>query len=213
MTSATSTTNDEIGYLGSTSSLEVFRATEHTSDDVWLGPLNQVRRSLRTPASYKLSPERVTSGARILDLLNDYATVKTTLEMFCGFSVTVAIPWTVLDKAIDSVIQTLRDDFPTNVERLKLAENIFAKTGEPLELDEHITVDEFYQTFTGPNLRWEILGILFTYLALGMQTAEGDSTLQAIERHEKISRLVHASNTCVMFCDRAESLNDLLVWL
>jgi hypothetical protein len=45
----------EVGYLGPTSFSEVFKASKHTSDDVWLGSLAQVKRSLRTPAKYRLS--------------------------------------------------------------------------------------------------------------------------------------------------------------
>lgn len=203
----------EVAYLGSTSFSEVFKANEHTSDHVWLGPLTEVKRSLRTPAHYRLSPERLSSGAHILGLIVEHSNVRKTLETYYTQSSTVVIPWITLDKATDSIIKTLRENYHSETRRIRLVENIFAKTGEPLQLDEQITAGNFHENFTGPNLRWEILGILFTYLALGTEMAEIHSKQEAMERRSIVAQYVHASNTCVSFCDRAESLNDLLVWL
>lgn len=203
----------EVGYLGSTSFSEVFKASEHTSDHVWLGPLAQIKRSLRTPANYRLCSDSLTSGVQILRLISEHPNMKKTLKKFCAFRMTVVIPWITLDKAADAIISTLRDDFPTDDQRLELVENIFSNTGEPLKLDEEITADRLHETFTGPHLRWEILGIVFTYLALGTQIMEDDPNQRTFEKQDFIAQLVHASNTCVSFCDRAESLNDLLVWL
>lgn len=188
-------------------------ATKHYSDDVWLGPLAQVKSSLRTPASYRLSSDRVTSGARVLNLLSNQVDVKTCVERYYVISSAVVIPWITLDKAIDAITLTLSDKHPTDAQRLVLVEDIFANTGEPLELDEYVTAETLHKSFTGANLRWEILGLLFTYLAFGMQMTEGDTSQKVLKRQEITSELVHASNVCVSFCDRAESLNDLLVWL
>jgi hypothetical protein len=139
--------------------------------------------------------------------------VKKTLKMYYAISQVVVVPWITLDKATDAITTSLKADFSTNAQRLKLVEKIFANTGEPLELDEKITAETLHESFTGDNLRWEILGIIFTYLALGIKAIEGETNQQAIDRKELTSQLVHASNRCIWFCDRAESQNDLLVWL
>jgi hypothetical protein len=203
----------EVGYLGSTSFSEVFKASKHPSDSVWLTPLAQVKRTLRTTATYQLTSEHMAPGVRLLNLLSDHATMKETLQNYYAISPIVVVPWITLEKAIDSILQTLRVDYTTKAQRLALVHRIFTKTGEPLELDEHVTAETLHESFTGDNLRWEILGILFTYLALGMRTTEAYIAQKAKKRQEFISELVHASNICASFCDRAESVNDLLVWL
>ncbi|KUJ10214.1 uncharacterized protein LY89DRAFT_656902 [Mollisia scopiformis] len=204
---------EEFGYLGSTSFSGIIKASKHASDDVWLGPLAQVKRTLRTPAHWHLSSDRVTTGARVLGLLPDYVALEKILEMHYAASQTVLAPWISISRATDAIIKTLRDEYPTDSQRLLLAEKIFAKTGEPLEIDEHTTVETLHESFTGANLRWEILGILFTYLALGLKSTKLNTSQSLIERQELVGDLVHASNVCVSFCDRAESQNDLLVWL
>lgn len=183
------------------------------SDEVWLGSLEQVRSALRTPASYRLSPGRVSSGIKMLALLSHRVAFKETMKQYYLVCTAVVVPWISLEKAADAVSETLRDEFTTPAHQLALVERIFKKTGEPLLLDEQVTAETLHETFTGPNLRWEILGVFFTFLALGLQDVEDDSHQQATEREEIIAQLVHASNTCVSFCDRAESSNDVLVWL
>ena len=145
--------SSEVGYLGPTSFSEVFKASKHTSDDVWLGSLAQVKRSLRTPAKYRLSSDRLTSGSHLLSLLSDHVMVKKTLKMYYAISQVVVVPWITLDKATDAITASLKTDFSTNAQRLKLVEKIFANTGEPLELDEKITAETLHESFTGDNLR------------------------------------------------------------
>jgi hypothetical protein len=177
------------------------------------GPLAQVKRSRHTPAEYRPTSDRVTSGACILDLLPGLVTVKKTLKTYYGNSQLIVIPWVTLSNATDAIIKTLKDDYPTKAQRLVLVEKIFTNTEKPLEIEESITAETFHRSFTGANLRWEILGILFTSIALGLKATEGDTSQEAIEREKLNKELVHASNVCISFCDRAESLNDLFLWL
>jgi hypothetical protein len=199
------------GFLGSVSFSEVFKASGHSSDNVWLGPLANMKQTLSTPSFYTLSRERVENGAKILGLLSDPASVVRTIKGFYDVSQIVSVPFITLKNSIDSITKTLRDEYPTDTQRLVLAEKIFSQTFVPLVLDGNTTAENLHESFTGPKLRWEILGVIFTYLSMG--TMMDSSVLNSRERQLFTRELTHASNLCVGFCDRAESLNDILVWL
>jgi chromatin structure-remodeling complex subunit RSC3/30 len=63
------------------------------------------------------------------------------------------------------------------------------------------------------SLGREILGVIFTYLAMGSLMCDDISGPALLARQKYSHSLTHASNLCVSFCDRAESLNDPLIWL
>lgn len=199
------------GFLGSVSFSEVFKASGHSSDNVWLGPLANMKQTLSTPSFYTLSRERIEDGAKILGLLSDPAYVLRTIKDFYAVSQIVSAPFITLKKSIESITRTLRDEYPSDAQRLVLSERIFSQTFVPLVLDENTTAENLHESFTGSKLRWEILGVIFTYLSMG--TLMDSSDPNSRERQLYTRELTHASNLCVGFCDRAESLNDVLTWL
>lgn len=166
------------GFLGSTSLSDVFKASKNISDDIWTRSLTNARRSMRAPANdIGLSDDQVNSSVAILNLLSDYEHLNKTIERYYHFSQTVTIPWVTLKKSLDSVVTTLRDDYPSERQRRILVKRIFAKTITPLRIDAAMTAEAFHESFTGPNLRWEILGLIFTYFALGNRVSRTESKL------------------------------------
>lgn len=170
-----------------------------------------MKQTLSTPSFYTLSRERVEDGAKILSLLSDPAYVLRTIKGFYAVSQIVSAPFITLKNSIESITKTLRDEYATDAQRLVLSERIFAQTFVPLVLDENTTAENLHESFTGSKLRWEILGVIFTYLSMG--TLMDSSDPNSRERQLYTRELTHASNLCVGFCDRAESLNDILTWL
>jgi hypothetical protein len=202
------------GYLGSTSFSEVFKRSQHQSDDIWLEPLAKIKKSLRSPATYTLSTEKIASGATILDIFTDFPFIKRTIEDFYSVSQIAIAPLVTLKNSLDSIQQTL-NEHSTKPQRLLLAEQIFGRTYTPLVVNENITADNFHLSFTGVELRWEIIGVLFTMLALGsLLNSNGPQPNSVRLRRQQYTReLTAASGLCVSFCERSESLNDLLIWL
>jgi hypothetical protein len=209
-----SSTAETPGYLGSTSFSEVFKASRHQSDDVWLGPLANVKKSLRTPANnhYRLQADRINSGAAILDLFVDFPFINRTVEEYYVFSQIVIAPLITIKNSLGSIQKTLLE-YSTKSQRQRLAEEIFAQTFTPLVIDENCDAETLHLSFTGTKLRWEILGLLFTTLALGTLLDHNELQTARLDRQNYTRELTHASNLCVSFCDRSESLNDLLIWL
>ncbi|KAB8217980.1 hypothetical protein BDV33DRAFT_232485 [Aspergillus novoparasiticus] len=74
--------------------------------------------------------------------------------------------------------------------------------------------------FTGPALRWEALGLLFTWAALALLNSPADDSLTAklIAAHEtnkagSISAMVHCSNLCITLCKEYAPASEVLLWL
>jgi hypothetical protein len=200
------------GFLGSTSFSEVFKANRHASDDIWLQPLAHVKSSLRSHPTYTLQPDRINSGAEILGLFTDFKFIKRIIVEYHNVSPTAIPPWITLNNSLDSLQETLQG-CKTAAQRQFLAERIFTQTFIPLKIDESANAANFHLSFTGDKLRWEILGVLFTYLALGSLLDNVEPQSACLERQQYTRELTKASNLCVSFCDRSESLNDVLVWL
>jgi hypothetical protein len=66
----------------------VFKASGYGLDNIWLDPLANVSKTLSTPASYTLSPENISNGAKILGLLSESAFVLDTIKQFYQVSQT-----------------------------------------------------------------------------------------------------------------------------
>ncbi|KAF5867078.1 hypothetical protein ETB97_003998 [Aspergillus alliaceus] len=82
--------------------------------------------------------------------------------------------------------------------------------------------DQWLKSFAGSNLRWESLGILFTYWAFGAisSSPESDILSQYREKREYITDLkqlmVHFKNCallCIELCRQCSSVNALTVYL
>ena len=201
------------GFLGSTSFSEVWKASKNISDTVWLEPSTNFNRTLRTHAAYRLSPDCLKSGANVLRLLAEASNVRKIVEKYYHVSQIVIAPLVTMRRAIDCILKTLKDEYKSEEQRQSLAETIFAQTFIPMVVEESTTAENFHELFTGAKLRWEIIGLILVYFAMGYLIADSEQHLPSTERQKLSLEITHASNLCVSFCDRAESVNDLLVWL
>lgn len=95
---------------------------------------------------------------------------------------------------------------------------IFLESWQVFEYTGTTTMTEFGNALTGPHIRWETIGILFTTFALGAVFYKYPGVhLPGIERpklepgYER--RLMEASYTCLSFCEEAGHLTDPELWL
>jgi hypothetical protein len=95
-----------------------------------------------------------------------------------------------------------------------LARKVFRQTFIPLEVDENTTPENFHLTCTGNKLRFELIGLVLVYYVMGCLVADvNQMDFTSKKGGQYLLELTHASNLCVSFCDRTESLNDILLWL
>jgi hypothetical protein len=102
---------------------------------------------------------------------------------------------------------------------LHASEMLFKNSSKPLKMPLNMTFRQYHTLFTGENLRWEAIGMLFTAVGLSasiMLAADATLELTKISSMDKRSlahRMLDASDTCIAFCEESGHLNDPGMWL
>ncbi|KAF1980999.1 hypothetical protein K402DRAFT_398930 [Aulographum hederae CBS 113979] len=169
-----------------------------------------------TPAVTVYDAARVKLGGQMLALLPEFSFVEEMIERYFQLSTVVIIPL----QAIKVTIQTLRSihksRLSTEARREELAEYLFRQSDKPIQTNPSMTPEEFYGLFTGENLRWEIIGVLFALIGCSTMTHPSLLSLLKDSRVDTnwtsfTEDMLLASNVCISFCQ--DSFNDLLLWM
>lgn len=102
-------------------------------------------------------------------------------------------------------------------------EDLYAKitenTASPLPTTA-TTPEDFYSSYSGENLRWEFVGIVFSLAGVGVVCfpVPRDSVLclnsgEQLNTEEFTAEMATASNACVQLSKRYDNINDLMIWL
>ncbi|KAE8371329.1 putative fungal-specific transcription factor [Aspergillus bertholletiae] len=87
-----------------------------------------------------------------------------------------------------------------------------------IPIEANMTTDQFYHWFTGANLRWEFVGLIFALAGLGASVSSS-SPLFSLNGKDEISsdafamEMAAASHACLEICRQYDNVNDLVVWL
>ncbi|ETS79718.1 hypothetical protein PFICI_09571 [Pestalotiopsis fici W106-1] len=98
----------------------------------------------------------------------------------------------------------------------RLSELLWRNTQAPLVFNGTTTAPEWIDLSTGPNIRWEVIGIIAAIVGICARYCEAS---HAIFQKHNVDRLIlakqatHVSNTCVTFTQKCAAVNDLLPWL
>jgi len=112
------------------------------------------------------------------------------------------------------------EDHNNHAALLALSEKVWQNTLTPLDITSETTPYEYIDMTTGENLRWEVVGIILTIVALlGFNLQDGDPIFVDVEegtvvdRRGLVERMVGGEEECVRFCEEVEVLGDLYLWL
>ncbi|KAF5856992.1 hypothetical protein ETB97_006448 [Aspergillus alliaceus] len=100
-----------------------------------------------------------------------------------------------------------------------LASRITQNTATQLvKVKANMTTDQFYHLFTGVNLRWEFVGLIFALAGLGASVSSSSPLLSLNGKNELSSEafameMAAASRACIEICRQYDNVNDLVVWL
>ncbi|KAB8258839.1 hypothetical protein BDV32DRAFT_150929 [Aspergillus pseudonomiae] len=87
-----------------------------------------------------------------------------------------------------------------------------------IKVEANMTTHRFYRLFTGVNLRWEFVGLIFALAGLGASIS-CPSPLFSLNGKDEISpdafamEMAAASHACIEICRQYDNVNDLVVWL
>lgn len=116
----------------------------------------------------------------------------------------------VLLSLFDTFRDTLKAKTPSQLQRMAevLAENSSREFQE-----SQVDPDEWIASFSGPNLRWESLGILFTYWSYGTFVVTDRGRTLFVGHSRKLMALYKkCAMDCVSLGSRAGQCNSLIIY-
>lgn len=208
-------------YLGSTSYAAVFSEGRNVSSSI----------DGQSPETTITTPSLVSSGVRcgqlceygigpaIIAKISSYSIYETSIKRYFETNRASAL----VAPLILSALPQLKRDIEQLAARGNSLEAFCAEitnnTARQIKVPSSMTASSFHKLFTGPNLRWEILGIMFAVSGMNAQYTSPDDPLfivdggRKIDREEFISDVISGSNSCIHLCQEHGAVNDLMVWL
>ncbi|KAF2265082.1 hypothetical protein CC78DRAFT_211996 [Lojkania enalia] len=103
----------------------------------------------------------------------------------------------------------------------QMSAKIWSNTTKPLDrlLNRNTTPREFFARTTGEDLRWEVIGIIFTLVGMLAQTLQDGDPIFCSQEDPPVNRnalaleAYNAAECCVNFCTDFDIMNDIFLWL
>ncbi|RAQ57303.1 fungal specific transcription factor [Aspergillus flavus] len=197
-------------YLGSTSFMSAF---DHGQQDMCLStPKTAHASTLRKAWSADFTHvfPRLVQLLRPLRLYEDLVTDKYYRSSFTVIPAPLVLtPLRLLRNHWD------RERWPHEGLGSQITQNTATQS---IKVEANMTTDRFYNLFTGANLRWEFVGIIFAMAGLGASVSSS-SPLLSLNGKDEISsdtftmEMAAASHACLEICRQYDNVNDLVVWL
>jgi hypothetical protein len=127
-----------------------------------------------------------------------------------GVLVISALPQLRID--VERLLSAKDDPFPLYAE-------ITRNSMQPLKVPPTMLASEFHTLFTGPNLRWEIVGLVLILAGSNAQFTSPDDPIftlgdgTKIDKDRFIEDMIHTSNDCINLCQVHGAASDITVWL
>ncbi|KAF2107677.1 hypothetical protein BDV96DRAFT_293460 [Lophiotrema nucula] len=165
----------------------------------------------------------IDKGAIILSLLIDLPLYEKYIDRWFQLSRGIIIIEPIMNiwtRGLWSTWHTILDTQKADGLR-QMSVKIWDNTMNPLEslLNRHTTPREFSANTTGENLRWEVVGIVFTMVALlAGSLQDGDPIFCShddppINRNALVLKAHNAGEACLNFCKDFDVINDIYLWL
>jgi hypothetical protein len=210
------------GYLGSTSFSAVL--AEHQKEipaDADVPPGTTITMLAINP-----DPDRAQMAYRVLGVLYNLKFFDSIISRFYAGKWYKVLPPYIIDKTLYATRQ-IYDSFEASEIESRLREftlRIFRNTSRPIPRSKAMTVDEYAETFTGPNTRWETIALILATAGVGLlsrpeqdplisELRGNDDTKGSSELKDRlVLQLSDATSNCLMLCDQASSSNEILAY-
>ncbi|KAH8194636.1 hypothetical protein TruAng_011194 [Truncatella angustata] len=169
------------------------------------------------------SEERIRAGMAVLNLLVDFPSFPDCIHRYLKLSYTCMVPDPFVKACVASVEETLFGPFPSSTrsrgsQLRQLVMLLFANTSTPLDLFTHVSAKVYHTLFTGPNIRWEIIGFVLATLGISLKydvnkRNEPLSDTSPTEEPTFIHRIAEAVDYCTSVCYSYNSVSHQALWL
>lgn len=202
------------GYLGSTSYTAIL--AEHRNEI----PYEPEERVDSCPI-LSVEPDRIQSGVDALLFLYNLKIRQKLIDRFYYRTWNVVVPRVMIEAIMKSINEIFDNMNPNDLrpQLQDLATKVFKNTSLSMTAHTSMTIEEYCASFTGPNLRWEVLGIIFSLCGQQLVVTPDDDPEFAQETDDPgakdrlLEQVTVASTICLGFCDQASSANEILAFL
>ena len=202
------------GYYGSTSYYSVFDRVDHiptaTTDSQPPGPAGDML-SAGTRSDDPGVGQSLQHGSWILKTLQHVSIIQSLVDTYIRTSQVSPTATLIPLKAVETLQHLASEDVHA------LAQKITRNTQKPLQVPPEMHASTFSTLFTGDNLRWEFLGLVFAWaglsLSMSLLNQKGSATTpDGISKTSFAQRLTACSDACITLCRQNAHTNDILSW-
>ncbi|KAI1407346.1 hypothetical protein F5Y13DRAFT_206383 [Hypoxylon sp. FL1857] len=202
------------GFLGETSYISIFE------DGLGNCCVSNPGLESSPVQKVKLSHDRITQGCKVLSFLRDNSMLIRLVSRWyeiCEDEGCICIEpimkewlWGLWPHHGD----VLRDQNPEKIRRL--CELVWRNTQTPVSFDANTTAAQWARSSTGPNLRWEVVGLIAAIAGQCASTPEPSNRYSRTHKfaHPSFPRqMLEISEACLSYCRECETLGDMFAWL
>ncbi|KAI1099833.1 hypothetical protein F4804DRAFT_68203 [Jackrogersella minutella] len=202
------------GFLGETSYIAIFE------DGLGSSSIHGPDLESSHVQKVKLSHDRITQGCKVLGFLKDNSMLIRLVSRWyevCEDEGCICIEpimkewlWGLWPHHGD----VLREQNPEKIHRL--CGLVWRNTQTPLTFNKSTTAAQWARSATGPNLRWEVIGLI---AAIAGQCASTPEPLNRYSKTHKFTQpsfprqMSEISEACLSFCRDCDALGDMFTWL
>ncbi|KAJ5951090.1 transcriptional regulator family: Fungal Specific TF [Penicillium vulpinum] len=156
-------------------------------------------------------------GAQLLETLSSSRFNTTIMRFFSdwkGNGLESHVGAFLIQPFADAVIEeifTLQRSENFRSDLLALSQRLFENTSRAVDITRLMTLQGFIDQYTGPNLRWETMGVILTLVGIAATEFRAPYALYKTEQERQTLRmnLIQFGNKCAIFCETLDVLNDV----
>ncbi|GKZ30493.1 hypothetical protein AbraIFM66950_009332 [Aspergillus brasiliensis] len=164
----------------------------------------------------KYTDKQISEGTRVLNLLFEFPGFADSIHKYLELSYTCMVPHPFIKACIDSIQDTMQKSRGNRLRQLVVT--LFANTAMPLDAFTTVPAKDYHTLFTGPNIRWEIIGFVLSILGVSLKydvnkRSKPSSTSQSGQKPDFIHRLAEGVDHCTAICNSYSCVNPQALWL
>ncbi|KAF1971211.1 hypothetical protein BU23DRAFT_510546 [Bimuria novae-zelandiae CBS 107.79] len=208
-------------YLGSTSYASVFAGEEPLPNSLHEQPLSSTNGMPTIMASglEGTSHCRMSIGSLVLSKCKQFRFMERLVRAYFKINSMPALIGPLVTSALPQMLSDLDYITSQSGNIYPLLAEITKNSCQPLKVPPTMLPSEFHTLWTGPNLRWEALGLIMALAASCAQFSAPDDPLFTLENGDRVNKdefiedMIHATNDCITLCQIHGAVNDIMVWL
>lgn len=164
----------------------------------------------------KYSEKQISEGTKVLNLLFEFPGFADSICKYLELSYTCMVPHPFIKACIESIQETMQRSRGNRLRQLVVT--LFANTAKPLDAFTTVPAKAYHTLFTGPNIRWEIIGFVLAILGVSLKydvnkRTKPSATSQSDQKLDFIHRLAEGVDYCTAVCNNCNCVSPQALWL